>query len=91
MPDPVRLPERVVFANAPQVLEDLALEVGLRPVHIDLSACTEFDSSLIAVLLDMMRRAGAAGCVVSGASSNMVKLARLYGADRILFGSRDDA
>jgi len=103
MGDPIRAPERVVFANAMQVLESLTGAEGasgagaaggaqsVGPVQIDLSGCSTFDSSLIAVLLELMRRAGAAGCAVSGASPNVVKLARLYGVDQVLFGSRSDA
>ena len=93
MADPVRMPERVVFANAPQVLESLAGAVGglaAASIDIDISACDTFDSSLIAVLLELKRRTGTAGCAVSGANANIVKLARLYGVDQLLFGSRGE-
>lgn len=91
MADPIRVPERVVFANATQVLDTLSGAAGTGAARFDLSGCSAFDSSLIAVLLELKRRAGTAGCAVSGASSNVVKLARLYGVDQVLFGSRSDA
>ncbi len=82
------LPETVTAANARAVLGQAlpALEAA-RPLY-DLSGCRHFDSSLIAVLLELSRAAAAGGrrCAFLGAAPNLRKLAGLYGIDAVLFG-----
>jgi len=82
-----RLPAQVLFgtvgialAQASQALADGARE-------IDLSACTDFDSSLLALLLELHRQGAARGGAPRfvAAAPNLRKLAALYGADALLF------
>ena len=56
-------------------------------VEIDLAGCGAFDSSLLAVLLELARHARAAGapCRVLSPPDNLRKLAALYGVDELLF------
>ncbi len=83
-------PPQVGFANAVAVLEQAsqATSAGQGERVYDLSACTRFDSSLLAVLLELTRRAAAAGatCRFEGADANLLKLAQLYGVGVLLFG-----
>ncbi len=85
--DACRLPVRVVFANAAAELAaaSQALADGARV--FDLSACTDFDSSLLALLLELQRRAAARGVAtrVVSVPANLRKLAALYGAESLLF------
>jgi ABC-type transporter Mla MlaB component len=82
------LPPRVMFDNAPAVLEALASRVHT-PANpeLDLAACMEFDSSVIGLLLELMRRVEAAGSRLRllNPSANLRKLATLYGVQEILF------
>ena len=87
----IRLPEKVTFETAPAALEAAAGALGAGTRQVDLAACTEFDSSLIAVLLDLRRRAAAAGgsCSIGDPPANLRKLAALYGVDGLLFDQRN--
>jgi ABC-type transporter Mla MlaB component len=87
-----RFPAEVTFDNASAVLEAAASEAGSERVF-DLSACLRFDSSLIAVMLELMRRAQAEGgrCRFDGASENLLRLAGLYGVAALLFGTALDS
>jgi len=90
--DALKLPRRVVFANAPELLEALARE--LRPgasSGVDLADCVEFDSSLIGLLLELARRARAGGGALRlrNPSLNLRKLAGLYGVEELLLVDRD--
>jgi ABC-type transporter Mla MlaB component len=85
-----RFPPVVDFAVASAVLEAAGeAENGADRVH-DLSACQRFDSSLVAVLLELMRRARTSGarCRFEGANDNLLKLAGLYGVGGLLFGTK---
>jgi phospholipid transport system transporter-binding protein len=85
-----RFPPVVDFAVASAVLEAAGeAENGADRVH-DLSACQHFDSSLVAVLLELMRRAKTSGarCRFEGANDNLLKLAGLYGVGGLLFGAK---
>ena len=85
-----RLPDRVDLYVADQVLEQIV--AADQQAHgdrvYDLSGCERFDSSLLALLFELMRRAAADGvrCRFEGASPNMLKLASLYGTRALLFG-----
>ena len=88
----LRVPERVMFDSAPEVLEELARALpAAGAAGIDLRECVEFDSSLIGVLLDLSRRAQASGARVRlvNPSDNLRKLAKLYGVEELLFVDRD--
>ena len=82
-------PPQVDFANAAAVLGQAAetTAAGQDERVYDLSACVRFDSSLLAVLLELTRRAAAdgAGCRFEGAAPNLLKLADLYGVGPLLF------
>ncbi len=57
-------------------------------LRLDLSALQGFDSSAVAALVALARRANRAGAAVTclNVPPNLRKLAALYGVDRILFG-----
>jgi len=86
------VPQSVTLANAPHVLQALVRELGAgghdAGIDIDLAGCSEFDSSVLAVLLALERRARAmrAGCRVHNVSPKLRKLAALYGVDALIFG-----
>lgn len=85
-----RFPAEVRFANACAVLEQVAAGLAVPAPAFDLSDCQRFDSSLIALLLELSRRAAAEerACVFVQPSSNLRKLAGLYGVEALLFGAR---
>ncbi|UCE30992.1 MAG: STAS domain-containing protein [Burkholderiales bacterium] len=84
----VSFPHSVTFATAPQVLDSLKPNIGGGEHELDLGGCSEFDSSLIAVVLELTRRAQArnGSCRVRNAPPNLRKLAALYGVDALVFG-----
>lgn len=91
-------PQAVHLANARQVV-DQASAVFARPAAAgepavtgttagyDLSACESFDSSLLAVLLELERRARARGlsCRFVSPPHKLLALAELYGVASLLF------
>ena len=80
-------PAEVTFASANAAL-DAAAAAQAGPERLyDLSACRRFDSSLIAVLLELERRARGVGaaCSFQGAPGALLELARLYGVEPLLF------
>ena len=83
-------PRQVDFASAVAVLEQAAAAGAAQQGErvYDLSACVRYDSSLLAVLLELVRRAEAdgVGCRFEGADGNLLKLAGLYGVGALLFG-----
>lgn len=83
----VEVPASVTFADAPAVLETLAAQTGGGAFTANLGACAAFDSSLIGVLLDLLRRAGPAAseCRFVHSDPKLRKLAALYGVDALLF------
>jgi len=81
-----------MFDSAPELLEELARGLPDSGTSaIDLRHCVEFDSSLIGVLLDLCRRAQASGVRLRllNPSTNLRKLAKLYGIEELLFVDRD--
>ena len=85
------LPPEVTFATARAALAQALPALDAARPLFDLSACRHFDSSLIGVLLELSRRASAAGrrCTFVGASPNLHKLSGLYGVEHMLFDERD--
>ncbi len=93
-------PQAVRLANARQVV-DQASAVFAWPAATgepavtdttagyDLSACESFDSSLLAVLLELERRARARGlsCRFVSPPHKLLALAELYGVAGLLFGA----
>ena len=83
-----RFPAEVDHAVANEVLAAaVAAQSGPERVY-DLSGCEHFDSSLVALLLELARGAQAAGASVrfEGARENLLRLAGLYGVGALLFG-----
>ncbi|MBN9430650.1 MAG: STAS domain-containing protein [Burkholderiales bacterium] len=82
-----RFPDSVTFDTAPAALEQAAQALAQPQPMFDLGGCRQFDSSLLAVLLELSRRAAARGlrCAFQQPAPNLRKLAHLYGVDAMLF------
>jgi len=82
-----RFPPEVRFHNARETVEAASAAIDADAARFDLSTCERFDSSLIAVLLELERRAEARGrrCRFESPSENLLKLAALYNVDKLLF------
>jgi ABC-type transporter Mla MlaB component len=89
----VALPARVAYDIAPALLAQCgqALIEGTR--RFDLAACVDFDSSLIGILLELLRRSVALGRPLQlvNPPPNLRKLAELYGVQSLLFPSVEPA
>ena len=83
------LPASVTFADVRAAVQGLATApAAAGPWRVDATALRNFDSAAIALMLDLRRRALAAGATMSvqGAPATMVDLATLYGvADLLVF------
>ena len=82
------LPAKLDIADVRAALPSLAsaVEQGNGALVVDASALKNFDSSAIATLLELRRRAPGREFSVSGAPTAMVELATLYGvADLLAF------
>lgn len=81
-------PAEVRFGNARAVTRAASVALDAPEPRFDLSGCVHFDSSLIGVLLELERRAGARGqqCHFESPTEKLLKLAALYGVDALLFG-----
>jgi phospholipid transport system transporter-binding protein len=82
-----RLPASVVFASASAELAGCARALAEGARVFDLSACADFDSSLIVLLLELRRQAAPRGFVprLEGAPARLRSLAALYGVEDLLF------
>ncbi len=85
------LPQKVGLSDAQQVLAGLsqALEAApaQAPLELDASALLDFDSAVLAVLLECQRRAQASGrrLTLVGAPPKLAELARVYGLSELLW------
>lgn len=85
------LPQSVRLGNAEQVLSLLSLGLQGSPaqakLQLDASALHDFDSAVLAVLLECQRRALASGRVLRliGAPPKLDELARVYGLTALLW------
>lgn len=87
---PARLPATLTLAQVRQTLQ--ALQGGLQGApaggafEVDASAMAEFDTSALAVLLELRRQAHARGLqlAVLGAPPKLTQLAQLYGVQALL-------
>ena len=85
------LPEAVRLGNAEQVLSSLTKGLQGQPskakVQLDASALHDFDSTVLAVVLECKRRAQALGhdMVLKGAPTKLEELARVYGLTALLW------
>jgi ABC-type transporter Mla MlaB component len=84
-------PATITFDTAPREVEALARALASEGWTLDLATCTDFDSSLIGVMLELERRALAVGkkCRFSNPPPNLLELARLYGVGELLFVDRN--
>ena len=82
-----RFPAEVRFGNARETAEAASAAIVAAAPRFDLSECRHFDSSLLAVLLEIERRAAARGlrCRFESPPANLLKLAALYNVDALLF------
>jgi len=85
----VALPAQLTIDDARGALDALdaaALAQGAGPLVLDASALARFDTSAVAVLLEMSRRAQARRQTlqISGAPAALGQLVRLYGVDGLL-------
>ncbi len=82
-----RFPAELRFGTAREVLEAASAALESSQPRFDLSACERFDSSLIAVLLELQRRAAARGrkCRFEAPTEKVLKLVTLYGVESLLF------
>ncbi len=86
----LRLPEQVTFDTVPGLLDQAVAAVAAGAREVDLSDCTYFDSALVALLLELSRRALAAGAQgapvlrLRSIPPNLRKLVGLYGANELL-------
>jgi phospholipid transport system transporter-binding protein len=80
------LPAKLNIAEASAAVAALAsqAEQGQGALVVDASALKTFDSSAIATLLELRRRAPGRGFSVSGAPKAMVELATMYGVAELL-------
>ncbi|MEY4752700.1 MAG: hypothetical protein RJA44_375 [Pseudomonadota bacterium] len=78
---PARLTEQEAVATLTSLRAELARLTAGEPVCVDASALLHFDSSALALLLDLRRTALARGhgFSVSGLPRRLHELARLYG------------
>lgn len=83
-----RFPAEVDHPVANEVLAAAAAAEGGPERVYDLSGCERFDSSLVALLLELARGAQADGASVrfDGAGDKLLRLAGLYGVGVLLFG-----
>jgi len=80
------LPAKLDIAEAGAALPALAAQLAQSSgaLIVDASALKDFDSSAIATLLELRRRAPGRAFSVSGAPSAMVELAAMYGVAELL-------
>nr|WP_316643591.1 STAS domain-containing protein [uncultured Roseateles sp.] len=83
------LPHKVGLGDAQQVLGALteAMQAASGPLELDASALLDFDSAVLAVLLECQRRAQASGrrLTLVGAPPKLAELARVYGLSELLW------
>ena len=87
----LQLPATLTHAQASACLRDLsqALATEPGPVVLDAAPLTSFDSSALAVLLELQRAGTRLNkkVVVQGLSERLLALATLYGVEALLGGA----
>lgn len=92
--DVLMLPERVNIGNVVEVMASLEGDCNAQrqssAVHcsVDLSRLTDFDSTVLSMLLEMGRRAGKPLAVINP-PDKLVALAQLYGVSELLLSPQD--
>ncbi|HAJ12921.1 MAG: STAS domain-containing protein [Hydrogenophaga sp.] len=88
MSSTVALPARLTIEGASLALSDLVRTLGARsgPVRLDASSMQDFDTSAVAVLLELRRYLSAKGqdMTVDHWPPKLAALVRLYGVDALL-------
>jgi phospholipid transport system transporter-binding protein len=86
LPAAANLPVAAALADTLGAALDEALRTDAGPVRLDASALQDVDSSTLALLLQLRRRAQAAGraLVLDGAPAKLHQLAQLYGVDALV-------
>jgi phospholipid transport system transporter-binding protein len=92
----LQLPETLLHSTAAACLNDMLRGLRAEPsasITVDASALVRFDSTALAVLLELRRVAMAAGkaLVLQAVPSRLLDLARLYGIDGLLTAQGDVA
>jgi phospholipid transport system transporter-binding protein len=85
----LRLPDTLLHTTAAAALSEMLLALRAEPatsIAVDAAALVRFDSTALAVLLELRRVALRAGktLVLQGLPSRLSDLARLYGIDELL-------
>lgn len=83
------LPKRLMSDNAMNCIDQAAVAMAQSPdaeFVVDAQSLDQFDSSALAVLLDLRRRAAALGkrIVLQSVQPRLLELANLYGVSRVL-------
>lgn len=83
------LPDRLMSDNAMTCIDQAVAALSQSPdaeFVVDAHSLAQFDSSALAVLLDLRRRAAALGkkVVLQSVQPRLVELANLYGVGRVL-------
>lgn len=83
----IQAPAQVTMTSAPAALASLVQGVERGESDIDLSGCRDFDSALLAALLELRRVANARGKRLRfmNPPANLTRLSALYGVDELLF------
>ena len=81
----MQVPPRVTLAQATAFRAAALAACAAGERDFDLDPLVEYDSSAIAVLLEIRRAPGGAGARFRNVPANLRKLATLYGVDSLLF------
>jgi phospholipid transport system transporter-binding protein len=81
----MRVPARVTLAEATAFRSAALAACGAGDADFDFASLEEYDSAIIAVLLEIRRSPGGAGARFLNVPANLRKLASLYGVDPLLF------
>lgn len=81
----MQVPVRVTLAEAAAFRSAALAACAAGDREFDLGALAEYDSSVVAVLLEIRRAVGSEGARFLNVPANLRKLASLYGVDPLLF------
>ncbi|MFA7503223.1 MAG: STAS domain-containing protein [Burkholderiaceae bacterium] len=85
----MQVPSRLTLEQATAFRAAALAACGAGERDFDLAPLAEYDSSAIAVLLEIRRTPGGAGARFLNVPANLRKLASLYGVDSLLFDIPD--
>jgi phospholipid transport system transporter-binding protein len=86
----MQAPKQITMASAPGALAFLSQGLDRGETEIDLSTCQDFDSALLATLLELRRVGNQRGNTLryTNPPANLTKLSTLYGVDDLLFAGQ---